>query len=129
EDSLRNGVYVAVGDVNGDGHDDLIFGAGPGGGPRVEIVDGNAVLTNGPASAVANPIANLLTGFPGNRGGIRVAAKDIDGDGLTDLIVGDGDTAGSQVRVYRSSLLVTGGVSPDYTFDEFPQLNSGVFVG
>ena len=31
EQSLRNGVYVSVGDVNGDGYGDLVFGAGPGG--------------------------------------------------------------------------------------------------
>ena len=28
--SLRNGVYAAVGDLNGDGFGDLVFGAGPG---------------------------------------------------------------------------------------------------
>ena len=43
-DALRNGAYLAIGDVNGDGFGDLIFGAGPGGGPEVLTISGKSLL-------------------------------------------------------------------------------------
>jgi hypothetical protein len=40
EETFTGGVRVASGDVNGDGVDDLVVVAGPGGGPRVRALDG-----------------------------------------------------------------------------------------
>src|SRR5260370_32171336 len=58
--TLRNGVFVAIGDVNGDGFADLIFGGGPGGAPRVFILSGATVSGGDVAGAQANPIANFF---------------------------------------------------------------------
>jgi hypothetical protein len=65
--SLRNGVYVSAGDLNGDGVCDLIFGAGSGGGPRVEALDGHAFL--GGRSSV---LANFFAGSTDSRQGVDV---------------------------------------------------------
>jgi hypothetical protein len=97
-DVLRNGVYVGSGDVNGDGFDDLIIGAGPGGGPQVLVLSGQVLQTQGVAAALASPLASFFGGNPNNRGGIRVAVKDLDGDGLADILTGDG--SGTQVTAY-----------------------------
>ncbi|HEY2910883.1 MAG TPA: hypothetical protein VGI99_11595 [Gemmataceae bacterium] len=104
---LRNGVYVAIGDVNGDGFGDLYFGAGPGGSPRVLGIDGKTLLTAGPVAAINAPISNFfVAGNQANRGGIRLVAKDVDGDGKADMVVGTGEGQGSNVRVYLGKNIV-----------------------
>ena len=63
----------------------LVLGAGPGGGPRVFALSGQGLL-NGTQTQVANFFAGDVT----NRGGIRLAVKDIDGDTRADIVTGAG---------------------------------------
>jgi hypothetical protein len=127
EQTLRNGVFVSVGDVDGDGFGDLVVGGGPGGGPRVTIFSGRGLV----AGQLASPpeIANFFAGDQGNRGGVRVAVKDLDGDAKADVVVGDGEGAGSRVTAYLGSVLTSGSVTADFAFDAFPGSTSGVYVG
>ncbi len=91
----RFGVNVACGDIDGDGYEEIVTGAGPGAvfGPHVRgwNVDGGA--------AVALPgVSYLAYGTP--RWGVNVACGDIDGDGIDEILTGPGPSEqfGSHVR-------------------------------
>jgi len=133
EQSLRNGVYVSVGDVNGDGFGDLVFGAGPGGAPRILTVSGQKLLTFGATSAVASPLANffLSGGAADDRGGVRVATTDVDGDNRAEIVAASGEGTNSHVRIYLGNTI--SGSEPKTFQDIDPYFSlvllDGTFVG
>ncbi len=147
ENTVRNGVFVAVGDVDGDGFDDLVFGGGPTAGPRVRVVSGKALLgvtnlTDLDTAVPANPglqIGNFFAGDPATRGGVPVAVKDVDGDNKADVVTASGENlAGfpalpSRVLVFLDQTVLGGGSTPaaDQSLDPFASatLPGGVFVG
>jgi len=127
EQTLRNGAFVTVGDVDNDRVADVITGAGPGGGPRVKAFDGRQLLVN-----VQATFADFFAGDTTARGGVRVAAKDLDGDFQADLVTGSAPTAGRTVTTYAGKNL--GLASPPAvlrTFEAFTtgSFADGVFVG
>ncbi|QEL19474.1 M36 family metallopeptidase [Limnoglobus roseus] len=125
EQTLRNGVFITAGDLNGDGFEELIAGGGPGGGPRVFALDGKELIDNRQVVA-----ANFFAGDPNNRGGVRVAAADVDGDGRADILAGTGPGTASHVTRYLGSKITASGQPPvDADDDYFPGLAGGVFVG
>ncbi len=79
EPALRNGTYVGLGDLNGDGYADLVCGAGPGGGPRVIALDAYRLLSGQPQSSVV--LLDQFLGDPESRSGVRVAVGDRTGGG------------------------------------------------
>ena len=92
----RFGVNVACGDLDGDGLDELVTGAGPGAvfGPHVR-----AWNWDGAGAVAAIPgLSWFAYGTP--RWGVNVACGDLDGDGLSEIVTGPGPGAvyGPHVR-------------------------------
>ena len=64
-------------------------------------VEGALVAANDVAGAQASPISNFyVAGNAGDRGGVRLAATDADGDARADVAAGSGEGSPSKVRVY-----------------------------
>lgn len=86
--TFKGGVRVAAGDLDGDGKDEIITGAGPGGGPRVKAFKINGTVA-----------ADLLVYAPDFRGGVDVASADVIGDSKEEIITANGKGEAGLVRV------------------------------
>jgi hypothetical protein len=95
----------------------------------VYAISGKDMLSsNGVTQTV---LANFFAGDPALRGGVRLATRDIDGDGKADILTGDGTGSGSTVRAYAATLFpaTSATPTPTFQFDAFPGFTGGVFVG
>lgn len=87
----------------------VVTAAGPGGGPNVRSFGGRDLSFNVP-------------GF-GTRSGAFVAAGDVSGDGLDEIVVGSGPGVPAQVKVYNADGSPTG-----VAFSPYPGFSGGVHV-
>jgi hypothetical protein len=87
---FTGGVYVATGLIHGQGQPPaaIIVGEGAGGEPRVSVFDGTGT-----------PLQSFLAFDRGFKGGVRVAAADVNGDGRSDIIAAEGPGPGSLPEV------------------------------
>jgi hypothetical protein len=116
--SFTFGVYVAAGDVNGDGHADIIAGTGEG-----SSATANVKVFSGLNDSLLSSFFPYPNGF---QGGARVGAvQDVNGDGLVDIVTGAGPGGGPQVTVFDGSTLQV----LDSLFAYSPSFPGGVFVG
>ncbi|MBT6254127.1 hypothetical protein HOI83_02755 [Candidatus Uhrbacteria bacterium] len=111
---FRGGVNLTLGDIDGDGRDEIIAGAGVGGGPQVQTFNKDGRLLNPGFFAYDKQF----------RGGVNVAAGDVTGDGKVDIITGPGLGGPPTVRVFDGN-----GTSILPEFDAFESYKrKGVFV-
>ncbi|MBU1119204.1 L,D-transpeptidase family protein [Patescibacteria group bacterium] len=89
-ESFKGGVNVAIGDVNGNGKNEIITGAGPTGSPEVRIYDSSGNFTG----------KSFIAFHPDFRGGVKVAAGDTDNDGRDEIIVSQESKGEPWVKVY-----------------------------
>ena len=114
---LRQGIKVAAGDLDGDGTDEIITGTNLGLGPQVRVFDpfGQIKFT-----------AGFFAYDQAFRGGVNVAAADLDLNGREEIITSAGPGGGPHVRIfgrYGETRIAAG-------FFAFPEeYRSGIQVG
>ncbi|HQL34380.1 MAG TPA: S8 family serine peptidase [bacterium] len=89
ERNFKGGFSLAVADVNDDGLAEIVVGAGAGGGPHVRIFDHKGLL-KGQFFAFAKNF----------RGGVNVAAGNIDGQGAAEIIAVPGQGGAPEVKIF-----------------------------
>jgi len=89
DENFRGGVYVTVGDLNNDGVDEIITGAGITGGPHVKVFD-----------CEGNLVSELFVGDAYDGTGATVAVLDVNGDGDDELITGRAGYSDTRVQLF-----------------------------
>lgn len=127
EEQFRGGAALAAAcDVNNDGVPDLVGGAGPGGGPRLTVLDGKGLLRN-----QVNPIANMFVADANDRHGISVGCTDVDADGYADILIGfrtGGAWFSGRVQVLRGERMRFNQHSLMFDYEVFGTNVIGTFV-
>jgi hypothetical protein len=94
DSGFRGGVNVAVADGR------IVVGAGPGGGPHVKVIDAARLNEVQASGIIANTalLANFFAFDLAFTGGVSVAAGDLNGDRVPDMVVGAGPGGAPHVR-------------------------------
>ena len=93
--NFGGGIYVAAGNTNADGFDDVIVGAGAGGGSRVQVYAGSAA---GVASSA--PINDFFAYSPAFTGGVVVSAGQRNSTAGDEVITAPASNGGFNIRSY-----------------------------
>jgi lipoprotein-anchoring transpeptidase ErfK/SrfK len=111
QENFAGGASVSVCDLDHDGVNEIITGAGFSGGPHVRIFHHDGTPTG----------THFFAYDEAFRGGVNILCTDITGDGNADIITTPGPTGGPHVKVFSS----TGTLVDELSLDGFPR-NSGL---
>jgi hypothetical protein len=90
--TFGGGLSLAVGDVNRDGAADIVVGVAGGGHSLVKVIDG----------ATGTTLRQFQAYGSGYLGGVRLAAGDVNNDGMADVVVAPAE-GGRAIRVYNGA--------------------------
>ena len=124
---FEGSVNVAMGDIDGDGILDLIVGSGAGRAPEVVAYAGASIRGRG---TFGTELARFQAFEPAARGGVSVAAAQIDGETSDNIIVGSPPGVPSEVKVYKTQLSSAPGAVPAIfsSFKPYGDDRSGVSI-
>jgi hypothetical protein len=105
--SFMGGLSVAIGDVNYDGYNDLIVGFGPGYLPTIQVFNGKT-LQNTLPSLLGKPFSAFSSSFGQTidqnfKGGVTVAAGDLNNDGYAEIIATPATNGPPIVNVFNGN--------------------------
>jgi hypothetical protein len=98
---MRQGVNVAVGDLDGDGIPEIIAAPRFGGSPTVRVFTNFGKPKT--KSATVTPVKQEFNAFDiANTSGLSITACDTDADGKAEIIAAEGPNGTGEVRVYKA---------------------------
>lgn len=109
------GAYVSAADFGGNRRAEIVTGPGVNGGPHVRVFDGLR----------GQPLFDFFAYDKDNRGGARVACRDVNHDGVPDIITAPGPNLPAVIRVFNGR----GGQLLHEFLAYEPQFLGGAFVG
>jgi hypothetical protein len=118
---FTGGLFVACGDVDGDGVPEIITGADAGGGPHVRVLKLDPAAPGG-----VMPFVDFLAYGSAFAGGVRVAAGNVDGSDRASLILAPGPGGGPHVRVLKWTGAAFTSLAEFFAY--VPAFAGGVFV-
>lgn len=92
ESAHLRGAHLAAGDIDGDGRDEVVVGAGPAHAPDVRVYEADGTL-----------LKEFRAYEPWFKGGVRVGVGDTDGDGRDEIVTAPGPGMQPLVHVFNES--------------------------